>query len=122
MPIDFKDLYIKYEGHPRFQSKYLIENDVIEVIVQKLEMLLFSNKGSLIGNSDMGCDLEYYLWETKIPVNEIKTNVINQIYTYIPELTEIGYTFDIKIYEGTYRDILLLNFEINGYNFDMILK
>lgn len=122
MPVDFKDLYTKYTGHPRFHSEEMVEDDVIEVVVQKLEMVLFSKKGSLIGNLDMGCDLEFYLWETKIPVAEIKTNVSNQISTYIPELIEMGYDFDIKIYEGTYRDILYLDFTIKGYNFNMIVK
>lgn len=122
MPIDFKDLYTKYTGHPRFQSSMIVEEDIVEVVVQKLEMILFSKKGSLIGNLDMGCDLEFYLWETKIPVSEIKTNISNQINTYIPELVEMGYDFDIKIYEGTYRDILYLDFTIKGYNFDMIIK
>ena len=122
MPIDFRDFYIKYEGHPRFHSNRIVEDDVIEVIVQKLEMILFTTKGSLVGNIDLGCDLEFYLWSTKVPVTEIKNNVITQINRYIPEMNDIGYEFDVKIMEGTYRDILYLDFTINGYNFDMILK
>ena len=122
MPIDYKDLYIKYDGHPRFQSTKIVEDDVVEIIVQKLEVTLFSNKGSLFGEPNMGCDLEYYLWETKLPTNEIKEIVEEQINTYVPELNMIGYTFDVLIYEGTYRDILYLNFVIKGYNFEMLIQ
>lgn len=121
MPLNFSDFYIKYDGHPRYHSQKIVENDVVEVIVQKLEMVLFTNKGSLYGNPDIGCDLEYYLWSTKVPDTEIKNTVVSQINKYVPELNDIGYTLDLKLYEGEYRDILYLNFTINGYNYTMVM-
>lgn len=122
MILDFKDLYIKYDGHPRFHTQRIVEEDVIEVIVQKLEMSLFTNKGDLYGEPDFGANLEYFLWETKVPVTDIRTIITDQINTYIPELNQIGYDFDIQLYEGSYRDILYLNFIIKGYNFEMLLQ
>lgn len=122
MILDFKDLYIKYEGHPRFHSDRVVEDDVIEVIVQKLEMVLFTDKGALYGEPNLGCNLEYFLWETEVPVNDIKTLVSNQIDAYLPELNQIGYDFKIELFEGSYRDILYLNFKVKGYNFEMLLK
>lgn len=122
MILDYKDLYIKYDGHPRFHSNKILENDVIETIVQKLEVVLFTNKGDVYGEPQLGCNIEYLLWETKIPVSEIKKNISRQIDIYIPELNELGYDFNIELYEGSYRDILYLNFKIKGYNFEMLLK
>jgi len=122
MPLNFSDIYVKYEGHPRYNDKKIVENDLIEVMVQKLEMILFSNKGSLFGDPGMGCDLEYYLWSTKVPDTEIRNNITEQISTYIPELNEVGYTLDLKLYEGEYRDILYLNFTIKGYNYYMVMS
>jgi len=119
---DFKDLYSKYDGHPRFHSNRVEEDDIIEVIIQKLEIVLFTNKGDLYGEPNLGCNLEYFLWQTKIPVTDIKNLVDDQINTYVPELTEIGYVFDIQLYEGSYRDILYLNFIIKGYNYEILLK
>lgn len=122
MILDYKDLYIKYDGHPRFHSNKILESDVIETIVQKLEVVLFTNKGDVYGEPQLGCNIEYLLWETKIPVSEIKKNISRQIDIYIPELNELGYDFNIELYEGSYRDILYLNFKIKGYNFEMLLK
>lgn len=122
MVLDFKDLYIKYDGHPRFHSQQIVEDDVIEVIVQKLEMVLFTNKGDLYGEPDLGANIEYFLWETKIPVTDIRALITDQVNTYIPELNQIGYDLDIQLYEGSYRDILYLNFIIKGYNFEMLLQ
>jgi len=122
MVLDFKDLYIKYDGHPRFHSNIIVEDDIVEVIVQKLEMILFTNKGDLYGEPNMGCNLEYFLWQTKVPVPDIRNLIMEQINTYIPELNDLEYSFDIQLYEGTYRDILYLNFIIKGYNFEILLK
>jgi len=122
MVLDFKDLYIKYPGHPRFHSDRIVEDDIVEVIVQKLEMALFTNKGDLYGEPNLGCNLEYFLWETKVPVADLRNIITDQINYYIPELNDIGYTFNIQLYEGTYRDILYLNFIIKGYNYEMLLK
>jgi len=122
MILDFKDLYIKYPGHPRFNSNMIVEDDVVEVIVQKLEMALFTNKGDLYGEPDFGSNLEYFLWETKVPVSDIRNLITDQINTYIPELNEIGYDFNVQLYEGSYRDILYLNFIIKGYNFEMLVS
>lgn len=119
---DYKDIYIKYDGHPRFHSEKIVEDDVVETIVQKLEMVLFSDKGSLIGAPDFGCNLEYFLWETKVPTNNLKTLISNQINLYIPELNAIGYSFNLELYEGSFRDILYLNFVIKGYNYELLMK
>jgi len=119
---DYKDIYIKYEGHPRFHSNRIIEDDVVETIVQKLEMILFSDKGSLIGSPEFGCNLEYFLWETKVPANDLKFLISNQINFFVPELNTLGYDFNLELYEGSFRDILYLNFVIKGYNYELLIK
>ena len=117
-----KDLVIRYPGHPKYEPGRIIEDDEIEVIVQKLEMILFTNKGEVLGDIDIGANLEYYLWQTRVTTGNLKSKVEEQITMYIPELNSIGYTFDVVLYEGTVRDILYLNFVIKGYNIDFIYE
>ena len=119
---DVKDLVIRYPGHPKYQPDRIIEDDEVEVIVQKLEMILFTNKGEVLGNIDIGANLEYYLWQTRVTTGNLKNKVEEQIATYIPELIAIGYSFDVQLFEGTLRDILYLNFVIKGYNIDFIFE
>lgn len=119
---DVKDLVIRYPGHPKYEEGRIIEDDEIEVIVQKLEMILFTNKGEVLGNLDIGANLEYYLWQTRVTTGNLKNKVEEQIATYIPELIAIGYSFDIQLFEGTLRDILYLNFIIKGYNIDFVFE
>lgn len=118
---DVKDLVIRYDGHPRYIVNKIVEDDDIEVIVQKLEMILFTNENDVIGDN-VGIGLEYYLWQTRVSVVTIESKVREQVTKYIPELDQIGYSLSIDIFEGTYRDIMYLNFIIQGYNIDFIFE
>lgn len=119
---DVKDLVIRYDGHPKYISNKITEDDEIEVVVQKLEMILFTNKGEIFGDLNLGANLEYYLWQTNVSDINIKRIVEEQIITYIPELLSIGYSLDIYLYEGELRDILNLDFTIRGYNVEFIFE
>lgn len=118
---DHVDFYIRNKNHPNYEENRLTEEELINVIVQKLEMVIFTNKGDLLGDPSFGSDLEYYLWSTKIPSVEIKKKVSEQISTYIPEINTLGYSLTIDIYEGTLRDIMYLRFKINEYNINFII-
>lgn len=119
---DVKDLVIRYDGHPKYESNRIIEDDEIEVIVQKLEMILFTTKGEVLGDLNIGVNLEYYLWQTRITSGNLKSKIAEQISSYIPELDVIGYSFNLELFEGTLRDILYLNFEIKGYNIEFVFE
>lgn len=119
---DVKDLVIRYDGHPKYEYNRIVEDDELEVIVQKLEMVLFTNKGEVLGDNELGVNLEYYLWQTRVTSGNLKNKVEEQISKYIPELNSLGYTFDVVLYEGTVRDILYLNFIIKGYNIEFIFE
>jgi len=100
----------------------MIQDDTIEVVVQKLEMLLFTRTGELFGDIGFGADLEYYLWQTDVNTYDLRNLISGQISNYIPELEQMGYTMKINIYEGTVQDILVLDFVIKGYNVEFIIN
>ena len=122
MTPDFKDFYIRYPGHTKYVPNKMIQDDTIEVVVQKLEMLLFTQTGELFGDIGFGSDLEYYLWQTDIPSNDLRNLITTQISNYIPELEQIGYTLKINIFEGTVQDILVLDFVIKGFNIEFVIN
>ena len=68
---NIKDFNIKGENHPKYNSKRVIEDRPIEYIIQKLENILFTNQGDVLGNPLFGANLEYYLWSTNVPSNKI---------------------------------------------------
>jgi len=119
---DVKDINIRYQGHPKYQSTKLIEDLPIEVITQKLEMLLYTNKGEVLSDPDLGVNLEYYLWSTSVPMDFIKMEIAQQVAKYIPELVSMSYSLDLQIYKGTERDILYININLSDRNINFIFQ
>jgi hypothetical protein len=114
---DFRDMYIGYEGHPRFQVNTIVTDDIVRVIIQKYEMLIFTNKGEVFGDPNFGCDLLKLLYETRVSAQATKNQISTQISEYIPELNDIDYGLEVVFEEdpGNYQDIMVVNFTIREY-------
>jgi hypothetical protein len=117
MAFDFADFYIIYPGHPRFNNTQLIEDDVIRVIIQKWELMVFTNKGELFCNPEFGGDLPKYLHETRLSAETIEAELRQQVRTYITELESINYTLQVNFYEDpeNYQEYMEINFQIADY-------
>ena len=121
---DFKDHYIGYLGHPKFIVNKIIEDDVIRVIIQKYEMLLFTNKGELLGDSDFGCDLQKLLFETRIAKSGVRRIIIDQINKYIPEIEKTNYFLDVEFSTDpeNFQEVMEINFTIADYKVYSFVK
>lgn len=119
---NIKDVNIRGVGHPKYSSTRVDEDRSIEFVVQKLENLLFTNSGDVLGDPNFGANLEFYLWSTNVPISKIEGQIKDQIDEYIPELNAIQYSLDIEIYEGTARDILQLNFRIKDTTVNFFIR
>lgn len=122
MAFNFTDFYVKYDGHPRYNSLEVIEDEIVEVIAQKIEVLLFTNKGELLGEPEFGADLEKYLHETRVSADFVERQIIEQIVEYIPELDSFGYTLTVTFAENpnSFSDIMFVSIsfketEINAF-------
>lgn len=112
---DVRDFYIKWIGHPKYNENEIIIEEEIQLIINKIEMVLFTNKGEFIGDVDFGCDLPKYLWDTYVSAEFIKGVIQTQYNKYIPELTNYRSTLEVYIQEGTLQDILVVNTTINNF-------
>ena len=121
---NYTDLTIRWNGHQKYKTGKLLEDDVLEVVVQKLEMLLFTYKNEVLGQESVGfgVELERFLWQTKVSKDIIKGEVTQQINRWVPEMNLIGYDLAIDIFEGSFRDIMELNFTIKGQNVLFLFK
>ena len=100
---NFTDFYLGYPGHPRFRNRALIEDEVLRVIVQKWEMILFTNKGEVFVDLNFGGDLPKYLFETKLSAESIEDDLREQIGGYIEELKGIDYTLKVTFFDDPER-------------------
>lgn len=117
MSVSFLDFYIGYKGHPRFRSPELVEDDVIRVIIQKYEMVLFTNKGDLFGDPNFGADLPRFLHETRVSAETVEGDIRAQIVDYIPEVDDIEYSLKVEFYEDPerYQEVMVIGFKIKDY-------
>jgi phage baseplate assembly protein W len=121
---NFIDFYIKYPGHPKYTSSVFIEDDTVRVIVQKYEMILFTNKGELLGDPNFGCDLPALLFETYLSSTAIEADIRAQISDYIPELDSANYELTVEINEDpeNFQEYMYIFFTISDYEVSVRVK
>jgi hypothetical protein len=114
---NFIDFYIGYPGHPRFRTAEIIEDDVVRVIVQKYEMIIFTNKGDLLCDTNFGADLVKLLQETRLSAESIEGEIVSQVVEYIPELEGVEYKVEVAFYEdpNRHQEYMEIYFELAGY-------
>jgi len=113
---DFRDIYIKFNGNPSFDPTEIIEDEVIRFIIQKYQMIIFTNKGEVLGEPDLGADLERLLHQTKVSSKFVEKELNRQIGEYIPELTGIDYELNVGFEPNpnNFTDIMLIDFKLKG--------
>lgn len=122
MVTDITDFYVLSEEHPRFNFNKIIEEKEILIMIDKIEILLFTNKGDFIGDLEFGCDIESMLWKTRVD-NETLLNTIKfQIGTYVPEISNYVWKVELDFIEGVYDDILMINIYIEDYRITSIFQ
>ena len=80
-------------------------------------MICGTNKGEVYGDSNFGADLEMLLHQTKVSSTYVEEILNEQIYTYIPEITNIGYILSAQFVENLAdgSHCLVIKFKINSY-------
>ena len=116
--VDFTDFYILYKDHPRYVPKELIEDEVVNVIIQKYEMILFTNKGEVMGDPEFGANLLELLYQTKVSESYVISTIDEQIAKYVPELANSNYTLNVVFVQDpeNYQDIMFVNLKIADYS------
>ena len=111
------DFYILYPGHPRYESANLIEDDLIRIIVQKYEMIIFTIKGDVLGDPNFGASLEELLNTTLLSGIAVEESIKSQIDTYIPELEGRKYKLRVEFIEDPtdFRELMVVYFELADY-------
>lgn len=111
------DFYILYPGHPRYESANLIEDDLIRIIIQKYEMIIFTIKGDVLGDPNFGASLEELLHQTLVSGEAVRDNIKSQIETYIPEISDKNYSLRVEFLQdpNDFRDLMFIYFQIADF-------
>lgn len=122
MAQDISDIYIKSYTDPLFNSSIVENTTAIDVILSKIQMILFTNKGDVISDPDFGADIPTFLWKTRFPASTIKSDIEEQFTKYIPELSPGQYTINVYILPGSVQDIGVIQVDLGISNFSAVFK
>jgi len=122
MAEDISDIYIRSSKDPLFNSNVVENISATDVIMSKIQMILFTNKGEVISDPDFGADIPMFLWKTRFPASTIKSDIEEQITKYIPELAPGQYKINVYILPGTVQDIGIIQIDLGIANFSAIFK
>ena len=124
MAVNFTDFYILYKGHPKYNSSELIEDDLIRVIIQKYETVLFTNQGEVYGEPNLGCNLLELLYQTNVSSEFVESLIRGQIATYISELLNTNFELEVTFEQdpSNFQDIMFIKMNLYDYEVYAIIQ
>ena len=109
-----KDIYVRTPDDQYYNSNTLETNDPIESLLGKIRMLLYTRPGEVLGQPNLGINLEKYLFEFGSNNSEISRIILQQITTCIPEGAAYDINVNVNFVPGTVRDAAFIDIYIDG--------
>lgn len=110
-----KEIYIRTPDDPNFVPNIIDYSNEVESTLSQLKMILGTNKGDVFGTYDFGLDLNYLVFGTKLPKEEIRQRLLDQIVSYGNISKNISLDIDINFGQSGYGyDYAIIDITING--------
>lgn len=108
------DIYAIPEEERRYKDNVVELKNPLDILIQQIDLLLFTNKGEVLLMPEFGCNLEEYLFETFYNANSIKNIIMDQIRTYI--INPYNYNIDVNVQfvEWEFNVAMLVDIIIDG--------
>jgi len=109
-----KDIYSREEESSNYDPTRLEVDDSLSDLIIKIENTLFSRKGSVLGDTNFGANLDELIFTLVLNEASIQRKINSQIATYCLNTTA-DYTVDTKVqfYSTPERDGALVDIYIN---------
>lgn len=108
------ELYIKTQGDPNFIDNEIVIDDEVQKLIAQIEVVLFTNRGDVMGNQHIGCNLEDLIYEFNFNNYKIKEVIEKQINVYCPLAQTHTVEVDVSFQRGEVRDIAYVDILINN--------
>lgn len=109
-----QEIYCRTAEEPGYNPNQLVTKNALEAFLTKIKMLLFTGKGDVLGEYDMGVDLEKLLFTFNFSSNDLKDAINFQVSRYCPEHVNYKFDVDVNFVPGTVRDIAYIDIYIDG--------
>lgn len=86
------DFYTRDDSYKSYNNDILEIHDELSDLIIKIEQLLFTKKGEVLGSPDFGCNLDDLVFSQVLSASYIENNINEQIINYCTTESK----FDVK--------------------------
>jgi hypothetical protein len=109
-----KEIYCRNESDPGYLPGIIETNSPYEALLTKIRMIIFTNKGELLGDPNFGLSLEQMLFELEANERKISDAFYSQLALYVPDTANMPVDINVSFTQGTVRDICYIDIYIDG--------
>ncbi|MFM2010071.1 MAG: hypothetical protein RLZZ479_462 [Bacteroidota bacterium] len=109
-----KEIYCRNESDPGYLPGILETGSPYEALLTKIRMIIFTNKGEVLGDPNFGLSLEQMLFEINANERQISESFYGQLGFYVPDTANMPIEIKVSFTQGTVRDICYIDIYIDG--------
>ena len=109
------DLYFREPGSDNMYNPYTLEEQSpLEILLAKIRMILYTNRGEILSEPNLGMDLDDYIFSPGISEGVLRDRFYAQLAAYIPESAD--YNIDCNVTTTTDGISMFgnINIEVDG--------
>lgn len=111
-----KDIYSRDVDSDKYQDNVLEVSDELSQLILKIENVLFTRKGEVLGVSDFGCNLDDLVFSLVLNETVIQQKINSQIQAYcLPDTNKFSINTTVQFFSTIERSGALVDIFINEY-------
>jgi hypothetical protein len=92
-----KEIYLRDSTDPKYDPNKLEEENALEILLSKIRIILYSNRGDVLGEPELGMDLEENLFDFNISPESITRRFYAQLAKYVSETDKFDVDMSVDI-------------------------
>lgn len=109
-----REIYCRNVNDPGYRPEQLETGNALEALLTKIRMIIFTNKGEVLGAPELGISLEEQLFELQVNTNQLQETFYQQLATYAPEAGQYNVNIEVQFQKGEVRDFCFIDIYIDG--------
>lgn len=111
-----RDIYMRDPLDRNYKEGILETSDTLEQLIGQIKMMLFTNRGEVLGAPDFGASLEEHLFTLGFNAASLRSVLRDQTEKFIPMAAANKYAvdYDVKLVQGESEKMVLIDVKING--------
>lgn len=99
---------------PFYMDDMLESSDEIEALIGEIKNILYTRQGDVLGSYTFGFNLEDSLFLFNLNETQLRTKLLDAITYYCPDAQSYSLDITVQFFQGTVRDICLIDIFIDG--------